>query len=147
MQLLETTTCSESETFAVAERFAEMLRPGDSVLFYGELGAGKTTFIRSLVRHFGVGITVTSPTFALVNVYPTQPPIYHFDLYRLTSASDLSDLGFDEYLDADGIVLVEWAEKCAQQMPQRFYTVKLQIAGETERVIRIERSYDDDSRT
>jgi tRNA threonylcarbamoyladenosine biosynthesis protein TsaE len=146
MQLLETTTRSESETFAVAERFAEMLRPGDNVLFYGELGAGKTAFIRSLVRHFGAGITVTSPTFALINVYPTQPPIYHFDLYRLSSDSDLTDLGFDEYLESAGIVLVEWAEKCRQQIPTRYYSVRMQIAGESERAIKIERSYDDDPR-
>lgn len=144
MRLLETSTNSESETLAVAEQLAERLKAGDSVLLYGELGAGKTTFIRSLVSRFGPQVAVSSPTFALVNVYPTQPPIYHFDLYRLTSDADLYDLGFDESLESGGIVLVEWAEKCGKLQPRKYYAVSLRITGEQQRDITIDYLSDND---
>lgn len=138
MLLLDTVTKSESETAAVAEQFAARLQAGDTVLFYGELGAGKTTFIRSLVRHFASDIAVSSPTFALINVYPTDPMIYHIDLYRLGSEADLFDLGMDEYLNAGGITLIEWAEKCGSLTPERAYAVRIAISDATERSIKIE---------
>jgi len=138
MLLLDTVTRSESETSAVAEQFAARLQAGDTVLFYGELGAGKTTFIRSLVRHFASDIAVSSPTFAMINVYPTDPMIYHIDLYRLGSEVDLFDLGLDEYLNGSGITLIEWAEKCGSLTPERTYVVHIAISSATERSIRIE---------
>lgn len=140
MLLLDTVTRSESETYAVAEQFAARLNPGDTVLFYGELGAGKTTFIRSLVRHFAPNIAVSSPTFALINVYPSDPLIYHIDLYRLESEADLFDLGIDDYLGAGGITVIEWAEKCGSLTPERAYTVRIAISSATERSIKIEES-------
>lgn len=122
-------TNSETETAAIARDLARCLRAGDVVLFYGSLGAGKTAFIRGLLESFDTKIAVTSPTYTLVNVYPTKPQIFHFDLYRLRDENDLLDLGFDEYLDSGGIVLVEWAEKCGRFKPTSGYVVTLEIVG------------------
>lgn len=137
-------TNSEAETTAVARELAAQLQSGDVVLFYGSLGAGKTAFIRGVLEYFDPRVEVTSPTYTLVNVYPTKPQIFHFDLYRLRDENDLLDLGFDEYLDSGGIVLVEWAEKCGRFRPAAGYTVILEIEGETTRTITIGR-VDDDS--
>lgn len=129
---------SEFETTRVARELASTLKSGDVVLFYGELGAGKTAFIRGLVDYFDKSMNVTSPTFTLINVYPTTPKIVHFDLYRLRDENDLLDLGFDEYLAGENIVLVEWAEKCGRLAPNSAYKVRLAIEGETSRCISIE---------
>lgn len=128
----------------MAQELAGRLKANDVVLFYGSLGAGKTAFIRGILNHFNPKIGVTSPTYTLVNVYPTDPEIFHFDLYRLQGENDLADVGFDEYLDSGGIVLVEWAEKCGRLKPARGYEVKLEILGETIREITIGRIEDAD---
>ena len=107
-------------------------------MLYGDLGAGKTTFTRALVNYFDTTVTTSSPTFSLVNIYPTDPKIYHFDLYRIQSESDIVDLGLEEYYDAGGIVVVEWAEKCGRLHPKRYYRVELGILSETARQISIE---------
>jgi tRNA threonylcarbamoyladenosine biosynthesis protein TsaE len=132
-------TDSESDTAVVAATLASRLRPGDAVLLYGSLGAGKTAFVRGILTAFDPLVEVTSPTYTLVNVYPTNPPVFHFDLYRLRDENDLLDVGFDEYLDANGIVLVEWAEKCGRLKPATGYSVSLEITGETSRMITIDR--------
>ncbi len=132
-------TKSEPETTAVARDLAARLQSGDVVLFYGSLGAGKTAFIRGVLEYFDPRVEVTSPTYTLINVYPTKPQIFHFDLYRLRDENDLLDLGFDEYLDSGGIVLVEWADRCGRFKPATGYTVTLEIEGETTRTITIGR--------
>lgn len=128
-------TNSELETAAIARALAKRLSAGDVVLFYGSLGAGKTAFVRGMLEYFDAAVTVTSPTYTLINVYPTTPPIYHFDLYRLRGENDLLDVGFEEYLDSNGIVLVEWAEKCGRLKPTRGWEVSLTIQGESTRQI------------
>ncbi len=135
-------TNSETETAAIARDLAGQLTAGDVVLFYGSLGAGKTAFIRGLLEYFDSKIEVTSPTYTLVNVYPTKPQIFHFDLYRLRDENDLLDLGFDEYLDSGGIVLVEWAEKCGRFKPAAGFIVTLEIEGQTTRKLSIGRIED-----
>ncbi len=136
-------TKSEGETTSVARDLAARLKASDVVLFYGSLGAGKTAFIRGVLGYFDAKVEVTSPTYTLVNVYPTEPQIFHFDLYRLRDENDLLDLGFDEYLDSGGIVLVEWADKCGRFRPATGYSVTLEIEGETTRTITISRVEDD----
>lgn len=138
MNELRFLTTSESETAACAENLARRLKVGDVVMLYGELGAGKTAFTRAIVRHFSPTITTTSPTFSLINVYPTVPVIYHFDLYRIRTENDLVDLGLDEYLDSSGIVIIEWADKCRRMHPNHYYRVELSIMSENEREIVIE---------
>ncbi|HDH08718.1 MAG TPA: tRNA (adenosine(37)-N6)-threonylcarbamoyltransferase complex ATPase subunit type 1 TsaE [Gammaproteobacteria bacterium] len=100
---------SEHHTHALAAEFLKLLQPGDIVSLLGPLGAGKTTFVRGLLRAFGYLGRVRSPTFTLINQYPTVPPIYHADLYRLFDSDEILALGLDDIRDNGGVLLVEWA--------------------------------------
>jgi tRNA threonylcarbamoyladenosine biosynthesis protein TsaE len=108
--LLDVVTNSPAETEAAGERVGRDLRSGDLLLLEGDLGAGKTTFVRGVVRGAGSSAHVASPTFQLVRVYPGRVQLAHVDLYRLRSNAELVDLGLDELLDA-GAVVVEWGDK------------------------------------
>jgi tRNA threonylcarbamoyladenosine biosynthesis protein TsaE len=104
------TTRSEAETEAAGERLGRRSRQGDLLLLTGELGAGKTAFVRGLARGMGVHADVMSPTFQLVRVYPEPLQLAHVDLYRLNEPDEQADLGLDELLD-QGVVAVEWGER------------------------------------
>jgi tRNA threonylcarbamoyladenosine biosynthesis protein TsaE len=130
-------TASIAQTHELAARLAEQLENGSVVLLYGELGAGKTEFVRGFVAAFDAATRVSSPTFTLVNSYPTKPPIHHLDLYRISSAGDLADLGLDEYINGDGIALIEWAEKCEAISFGNSIGVTIRIVSTTEREFRI----------
>jgi tRNA threonylcarbamoyladenosine biosynthesis protein TsaE len=108
--LLDVVTTSPAETETAGERFGERLAQGDLVLLKGDLGAGKTTFVRGLMRGVGSPAHVASPTFQLVRVYPGRVQIAHVDLYRLEDGADLADLGLEELLD-QGAVVVEWGDR------------------------------------
>jgi tRNA threonylcarbamoyladenosine biosynthesis protein TsaE len=108
--LLDVVTTSPAETEAAGEQFGERLAQGDLVLLEGDLGAGKTTFVRGLMRGVGSPAHVASPTFQLVRVYPGRVQIAHVDLYRLEGGADLVDLGLEELLD-QGAVVVEWGDR------------------------------------
>lgn len=129
---------SESETLRLAYDFAAQLAAGDNVLMIGELGAGKTTFVRGVVSFFDKEVEVSSPTFALIQIYPTTPPVCHVDLYRIGDESDLADLGLDEHFDSGEIVMVEWAEKCSTSFPGGYLRVTFGLRNEEERDILIE---------
>ncbi len=101
---------SETETREFAKTIAQRLQIGDAVLFKGEMGAGKTAFTRGVASYFGCENEVSSPTFALVNEYRGKIPLFHFDLYRISSFDDLYATGFFDYLDCGGIMLIEWSE-------------------------------------
>jgi len=107
------TTSSEQETVDLARRLGAGLRPGDVVLLRGDLGSGKTTFVRGIAGALGANPEgVTSPTFVLVQEYPGRTRLVHVDLYRLGGKAGIDDLGLDEFIGAgDAIVAVEWAEK------------------------------------
>jgi len=100
------------------------LRSGDAVALWGDLGAGKTTLARAILRALGVTDEVPSPTFTLVQSYETQPRIAHFDLYRLKNAREMEELGFEDAL-ADGAVLVEWPERAPEALPPEALHVRL----------------------
>ncbi len=118
---------SEPETVALGARIAEMLRPGDMVGLAGNLGAGKTTLARALVRHLLPGEEVPSPTFTLVQIYDVrQFKIWHADLYRVKARSELRELGFEEALD-DGVLLVEWPDRMAEDLPEDRLDVILEV--------------------
>jgi tRNA threonylcarbamoyladenosine biosynthesis protein TsaE len=128
------TTHSEDETIAVARAFASRLRPGAVVLLEGDLGAGKTAFVRGLA--IGLGLDpdlVSSPTFTLIQEYRGTPSLYHVDLYRLQGA-EVDDLGLDELSSGEAIVAIEWAEKMPQP-PTDAWWVRLEDAGGDERRI------------
>lgn len=118
-------------TREVAAELAAELRPGDVVLLEGDLGAGKTTFVQGLSSALGVHVPVTSPTFTLVNVYPTQKgfPLVHVDVYRLERLSEVVDLALGELIDDGAVVAVEWGERAAEALPPARFRVLLEHAG------------------
>ena len=113
--ILSIVTKSENETMLVGEKLAKSVGKGVVFTLVGDLGSGKTHFVKGFVKGLGSTELVTSPTFTLLNVYENgRVPVYHFDMYRLENLSEAQELGFDEYFDLkslDGIVLVEWPEK------------------------------------
>ena len=129
---------SEVRTRQYAADLAARLQAGDTLYLYGELGAGKTAFTRGIVGYFDSGIDVTSPSFSMINIYPTRPEIVHVDLYRIAGERDVDDLGLSELIDSDSLVVVEWAEKCESIAPKRLFRVRMAIVSEEERRISIE---------
>ena len=101
---------SEAQTENVGEYLAGELKRGSVVAFRGGMGAGKTAFVRGFARGLGEKGRVTSPTYTIVNEYLTTPPLFHFDLYRLESADELFEIGFEDYLSRGGICMIEWSE-------------------------------------
>ena len=105
------TTHSPAETEAIGARLAERLQPGDVIAFRGDLGAGKTALTRGIAAGLGISDRVTSPTYTIVNEYPSgRLPLFHFDMYRLSSADELFDIGWEDYLRRGGVCAVEWSE-------------------------------------
>jgi len=117
MHIYEFTTLSEEDTINLGKEFAKGLSSGDVVAIYGDLGSGKTEFVKGICEYFQVEEIVTSPTFTIVNKYTgtasdNQIILYHIDLYRIEKESELLEIGFEEYLgDKSAISLIEWAEK------------------------------------
>ena len=112
------TVSSVEETWELAKKLAKILKPGDVVCLEGDLGAGKTTFTQGLAAAMGVKGAVTSPTFCIVQEHL---PLVHMDLYRLTSENDVLDLGWDDYLAAGAILIIEWPERAGSLIPQNAY--------------------------
>lgn len=111
---MEYVTNSPEETESAGARLAQRLKPGAVVAFTGDLGAGKTAFVRGMARGLGISDRVTSPTFTIVNEYEGgRLPLFHFDMYRLGSADELFDIGWEDYLARDGVCAVEWSENIA----------------------------------
>lgn len=110
-------TNKPEETEALGVRLAQELKSGDVIAYTGDLGAGKTAFTRGLARGLGVSTRVTSPTFTIVNEYEGgRLPLFHFDMYRLGSADDLWDIGWEDYLERGGICAVEWSENVEEAL-------------------------------
>jgi tRNA threonylcarbamoyladenosine biosynthesis protein TsaE len=111
--ILSRETRSEGETIRLGAEFARTLAAGDIAACYGDLGSGKTSFIKGVCGGFGIQEHVSSPTFTIVNEYHSQAfPIYHFDFYRLNNIQELREIGFEDYISRkDGVCLIEWAEK------------------------------------
>jgi len=105
-------------------------------LFYGEMGAGKTTLIKSLCESLGTKESVTSPTFSIVNEYQGESAkIYHFDFYRLKNQSEALDLGYEEYFYSGNYCFIEWPEKIPDLLPDHYIRVDVQVMGENERLL------------
>ncbi|MEX0680153.1 MAG: tRNA (adenosine(37)-N6)-threonylcarbamoyltransferase complex ATPase subunit type 1 TsaE [Balneolales bacterium] len=129
---------SEQETLRIAEKFAVCLKPGDVVLLKGDLGAGKTHFIKGVACYFGIlPEEVLSPTFSLIHEYQGKVPIYHLDCYRLLQSHQALEMGIEEYLYGDGISLIEWPEKIASMLPENYWVVELKHIDEQIREISI----------
>ena len=131
---------SVDETIAIAESFAKNLKIGDTVLYTGEMGAGKTHFTKGIAKYFGIERGVSSPTFALVNEYiGNEVSVFHFDLFRISSYDDLYAIGFFDYFDRDGILAVEWSENISNLSDylEDVWFVDISKVSENEREISI----------
>lgn len=129
------------ETRQVAQAFAKCLKNPMVVILKGDLGSGKTTFVKEVVKALGCEDLVTSPTFTLLNTYNATFPIYHFDMYRLSSAEEAMNVGFEEYFDKrtlDGVCFVEWAENVEGLINDVDFVVEIQKKGDSVRVFIIE---------
>lgn len=130
-------TNSEEETIALGEQLAARLSPPSLVLLIGNLGAGKTTLAKGLVKGLGAAQPeeVSSPTFTLIHEY--GPRVYHIDLYRIDEARELATLGLEELLDRDAVVLMEWGERFAEIMRYPHIEIRLTAVGEDTRRIEV----------
>ncbi len=134
-------TASPEETEALGERIGRQLRSGDVVALIGELGSGKTCLTRGIARGAGSTARVRSPTFILMREYPLEGkpfPMRHLDLYRLAGADDLLDIGGGEVLGAEGVAVVEWADRAEELLPKNAVRVQLEIVGRDRRRAHIE---------
>lgn len=132
---------SPEETAVFARQFGATLPSGSVVAFFGDLGAGKTTFTKALVSSLAniSANEISSPTFVYLNIYPYKDAsIYHFDLYRLSSADEFLAMGFQEYFEAGGICVIEWSERIEKILPKHTIKVSLESIGEDKRKIEIE---------
>ena len=126
-------TNNVAETEALGAKLARSLRPGDVVAFFGDLGAGKTAFVRGMAAGLGVREPVTSPTYTIVNEYLSgSMPLFHFDLYRLSGPDDLFDIGWEDYLERGGLCAVEWSER-VQEALEDAVRVTIRMAGSSDR--------------
>ena len=126
-------TDTAEQTEALGAALARRLAPGDVVAFYGDLGAGKTAFVRGMARGHGIRESVTSPTYTVVNEYISgKLPLFHFDLYRLSGPDDLFDIGWEDYLERGGICAVEWSER-AQSLLSDALRVTIRMGDSPER--------------
>ncbi|MCL2409037.1 MAG: tRNA (adenosine(37)-N6)-threonylcarbamoyltransferase complex ATPase subunit type 1 TsaE [Oscillospiraceae bacterium] len=130
-------TNNEFETMCEGEKLGRGLHSGSVVALYGGLGAGKTAFTRGLAKGLGIESAVSSPTFAIVNEYHGKVPLFHFDMYRLESETELFDIGWDDYLDRGGVCAVEWSEKVPGAFPSGTIVVKFEIIDENSRRLEI----------
>ena len=135
---MEFITNSPQETEALGQKLGQKLPAGTVIAYRGDLGAGKTAFTRGLARGLGIQDPVTSPTYTIVNEYlGGRVPLFHFDMYRLHSADDLFDIGWDDYLERQGICAVEWSENVAEALEDPL-TVTICKTGEESRKITLE---------
>ena len=124
------------ETFALGVQCAADLRRGDVLALAGDLGAGKTQFTKGLAAGLGVESEVTSPTFTLIHEYPGgRLPLFHIDLYRLEEEAEVLGIGLDDYLDGDGVTVIEWADKFTALMPKGVRWVRFRVGAGDEREI------------
>jgi len=128
---------STSETIRLGKSVGSRLRAGDVVALVGELGAGKTQFIKGLATGAGVGkpTYVSSPSFTLINEYPGRVPFYHIDLFRLENQKEAEGLGLEDYLHGGGITAIEWADKIPSLLPEEMLSIHMVYTGKNTRSI------------
>jgi len=126
---------SVEDTRAIAAALARLLKPGDVIALSGDLGAGKTCFVQGAAEALGVTERVTSPTFILVREHPGRIPVLHMDVYRLNNLQELTDLGYEEFLDPTRVVFIEWGDAIGPLLPTEFLEIAITVPSEEERSI------------
>jgi tRNA threonylcarbamoyladenosine biosynthesis protein TsaE len=130
------TSNSVAETIALAREWAQSLVPNDVVALVGDLGAGKTHFVKGLLQGFESADEATSPTFTLLHEYRSgRLPVLHFDFYRLNRRSEIDEIGFDEYLSEGGVAVIEWADRFPAALPARTRWLRFSSVSESRRTI------------
>ncbi len=137
--MLERITHSERETEQFGTELAKKIETPAVLCLYGELGAGKTALIRGLAEGMGITCTVSSPTFTIVNEYPGDRELIHFDMYRLSNADELFDIGWEDYLRRNAVLAVEWSENVEDAFDGTETVVRIEKLGDTDRRITVER--------
>lgn len=127
---------SEKETEQIAEEYASAVKPGDVICLYGDLGAGKTQFVKGFVKAFGLsGNEVNSPTFTIINEYDGSIPVYHFDCYRLEHDEEALEIGAEEYFYGNGVCIIEWPERILGVLPDSRKEIQLKHIAKNRREI------------
>ena len=116
---------NEEQTKEIGYKLGQLLTPKSVVCLIGDLGAGKTTMTQSLAKALEVDDYITSPTFNIVNEYEGRMPLYHFDVYRIGSSDEMYDIGFDEYIDGDGVCMIEWANLIEDILPNEYLYIEM----------------------
>lgn len=129
---------SEVDTIKAGRDLAVKLEKGSVVALFGDLGAGKTSFVRGLAEGMSLKARVTSPTFTIVNEYLGAVPLFHFDMYRLKSEDELFEIGWDDYIERTGIIAVEWSENVENSFPENTVRVHIIKTGDCSRRIEID---------
>jgi len=132
-------TTSPEETFALGKQLAETLAQNDILLLEGDLGVGKTVFTKGLAEGLGILRTVKSPTFNIVKEYDGRLKLYHFDLYRIEDPEELFEIGFEGYLSAGGVCVIEWPQIAADLLPDDLIRVEILRSGEDRRTVTVTR--------
>jgi tRNA threonylcarbamoyladenosine biosynthesis protein TsaE len=126
-------TNSAEETMALGERLGNRLKAGDVIALFGDLGAGKTTLAKGIALGLGVADDIHSPTFTLIHEHIGPTPLYHVDLYRLESETEVDALGIEEYVYGDGVTIIEWADRMKSLLPTDRLDIELRMKGDTDR--------------
>ena len=118
-------TQSFEETVEFGKKLGYILKPGDIICLSGDLGTGKTALTNGIAKALGIDSYITSPTFTLVNEYEGSIPLYHFDVYRISDPDEMFDIGFDEYINGEGITIIEWGEQINEILPEEIIRVNI----------------------
>lgn len=129
MQLFQFKSNSEEDTKQFAKKLASKLKIGDIIVLSGELGSGKTKFTEGILEYFNLADEISSPTFTIVNEYNSNPPVFHFDVYRLEDEDEFLAIGGEEYFEK-GICIIEWGEMIEDLLPQNY--IKISFSKDTE---------------
>lgn len=138
--ILKLTSDTRERTLEVGQLIGTTLEKGDIVALIGELGSGKTCLTQGIAEGLGVAknVPVVSPTFTLINEYPGKYPLYHLDVYRLSGPRDLEDMGYEDYFFGGGIIVIEWAEKIRDLLPEKTLFVHMRYIDENTRELLLE---------
>ena len=118
---------SRQDTFDIGRRLGEQAQPGSVYALSGDLGVGKTVFTKGVAEGLGISEAVNSPTFTILQIYESgRLPLYHFDVYRIEEPEEMDEIGFDEYIESEGVCMIEWPEKIAEILPAKTVTVKIE---------------------
>ena len=116
-------SCEETEK--IAYDFSKKLQSGDVVCMYGDMGVGKTAFVHGLAKGLGINEPITSPTFTIVNEYYGKFTLYHFDVYRIDDPDEMYEIGYDDYIDGDGVCVIEWPQLIDEILPEKRYNIHI----------------------